>query len=266
MKTQVNGITLAYGDEGKGTPVVFLHAFPLNRAMWEPQHALADRYRVIAVDLRGHGESDAPLWRCTLDLYAADVIALLDHLNIRQAVFVGLSMGGYLIFSLYRRYRDRVAGLVLADTRAEADTPDRKVWRFQLAQRVWTQGPQAVVEDMFPKLLAPATYQSQPSVAEKVRGMIMRAPVSGIVGDLMAIEDRPDAGAGLTSIACPTLVVVGEQDALTSVEENRRIAEAIPGAAFVRIPAAGHLSNMENPEAFNRALRSFLDGLGRKRG
>lgn len=264
MKTQINGITLAYGDEGTGTPLVFLHAFPLNRTMWAPQRPLAGRYRVIPVDLRGHGESDAPLWRCTLDLYAADVIALLDHLNIRQAVFVGLSMGGYLLFSLYRRYRDRVAGLVLADTRAEADTPDRKVWRFQLAQRVWKQGPQAVVEDMFPKLLAPATYQAKPAVAEQVRGMILHAPVSGIVGDLMAIEDRPDAVPLLRSITCPTLVLVGEQDALTSVEENRRIAEAIPGAGFHAIPAAGHLSNMEHPEAFNRELERFLEELGRK--
>ncbi len=266
MKTQVNGITLAYGDEGQGMPLVLLHAFPLNRAMWEPQQALADRYRVIPVDLRGHGESDAPLWRCTLDLYAADVIALLDHLNIRQAVFVGLSMGGYLSFALWRQYRDRVAGLVLADTRAEADTPDRKAWRFQLAQRVWKEGPQAAADEMVPKLLAPATYQTKPAVAEKVRGMIMHAPVSGIVGDLMAIEDRPDAVTLLPGIACPTLVLVGEQDALTSVEENTRIAEAIPGARLQVIPAAGHMSNMEQPDIFNSALRSFLERIEKSRG
>jgi 3-oxoadipate enol-lactonase len=261
MKASIHNITLAYTDQGAGTPLVFLHAFPLNRAMWEPQHALADRHRVLTIDLRGHGESDAPAWRYTMDLFASDVIALLDHLNIRQAVFVGLSMGGYLIFSLYRQYRDRVQGLVLADTRAEADTPERKTWRFQLAQRVSREGAKVVVEEMLPKLLAPNTYQSKPALVETLRSMILSAPVSGIVGDLMAIEDRPDAVALLKHIACPALVLVGEQDALTSVEENKRIAEAIPGARFKVLPSAGHMSNLEQPEAFNAAVRSFLETL-----
>jgi 3-oxoadipate enol-lactonase len=264
VKASIHGITLAYTDQGSGTPVVFLHAFPFTRAMWEPQLALADRYRVITVDLRGHGESDAPAWRYTMDLFAADVIALLDHLKIRQAVFVGLSMGGYLIFSLVRQYPDRVLGLVLADTRAEADTPERRTWRFQLAQRAAKEGAKAVADDMFPKLLAPGTYQQKPAVAERVKRLVLSAPVSGIVGDLMAIEDRPDSVALLKSIACPTLVLVGEQDALTSVEENKRIAEAIPGARFQVIPDAGHMSNLEQPEAFNAALRRFLEGLGKK--
>lgn len=262
MKTEVNGITLAYSDEGKGAHVVFLHAFPFNRTMWESQvRGLADRFRVITIDLRGHGESDAPLWRYSMDLFADDVVGLLDYLSIRQAVIVGLSMGGYLIFALYRRYAGRVKALVLADTRAEADTPERKTWRFQLAQRVSKEGPKAVVQEMLPNLLAPVTHQTKPAVVEQVRAIIMSAPISGIVGDLMAIEDRPDSVPLLKSITCPTLVLVGDQDALTSVAENKTIADSIPGAQFQVIPSAGHMSNLEQPEAFNAAVRAFLEGL-----
>ncbi|MDH4098590.1 MAG: alpha/beta fold hydrolase, partial [Nitrospira sp.] len=125
VNIQVNGITLAYGDRGTGLPIVFLHAFPLNRTMWAAQEeSLSSQFRVIAVDLRGHGESDAPLWSYSLDQAADDVCGLLDHLAIRQAVFVGLSMGGYILFAFYRKHADRVKGLVLADTRAQADSPE----------------------------------------------------------------------------------------------------------------------------------------------
>jgi pimeloyl-ACP methyl ester carboxylesterase len=262
VKARINGLDLAYTDQGQGTPVVFLHAFPFNRAMWEPQLALADHHRVITIDLRSHGESDAgqriPI---LMDLFAEDVIALLDHLTIRQAVFVGLSMGGYLIFSLYRRAPARAQGLVLADTRADADALERKSWRVQLAQRVAKEGAKAVVEEMLPKLLAPSTYQDKPALVETIRSMMLSAPVSGIVGDLMAIKDRPDSVTLLKSITCPTLVLVGEQDALTGVAENRLIAESIPGARFEVIPSAGHMSNLEQPEAFNAAVRSFLETL-----
>lgn len=135
MQATINGITLAYSDTGSGLPIVFLHAFPLNRTMWAGQEStLSSHHRVITVDLRGHGESDAPLWHYTLDQAADDVRALLDHLSIRQALFVGLSMGGYILFAFYRRYADRVKGMVLADTRAQADQPEGKAGRFQMAQ------------------------------------------------------------------------------------------------------------------------------------
>ena len=135
MKTQINGITIAYSDRGTGLPIVFLHAFPLNRTMWAPQEeGLCSQFRVITIDLRGHGESDAPLWRYTLEQSADDVNALLDHLAIQQALFVGLSMGGYILFAFYRKYAARVKGLILADTRAQADTAEGKDGRFQMAQ------------------------------------------------------------------------------------------------------------------------------------
>jgi pimeloyl-ACP methyl ester carboxylesterase len=264
MKAQVNGIQLAYTDDGRGLPLVFLHAFPFNRTMWEPQRArLAGRFRVITVDLRGHGESDAPLWRYTLDLFADDLKALLDHLAIPQAVLIGLSMGGYLLFACYRKFPERITGLVFCDTRAEADKPEAAAWRYALAQKVSRQGPSAVAEEMGPKLLAPMSYQTKPDLARQVRAISDGAPMSGIVGDLMAMAERPDSIPLLKHIACPTLVLVGEHDALTSVEENKRIADGIVGARFQVIPEAGHLSNLEQPEIFSDAVLNFAVSLGK---
>jgi len=145
VKVHVNGIDLAYSDEGQGHPIVFLHAFPLNRTMWDPQvAAFKDQYRIITIDLRGHGKSEAPMWRYTLELFADDVIALLKHLNIPEATFVGLSMGGYILFSLYRKYPEYVQTLVFADTRAQADTPEGKATRFSMAQVAYRRGASAI--------------------------------------------------------------------------------------------------------------------------
>jgi len=144
VKIHVNGITIAYNDRGTGLPIIFLHAFPLNRTMWAQQEeALSSQFRVVTIDLRGHGESDAPLWRYTLKQSADDVNALLNHLSIPQAVFAGLSMGGYILFAFYRKYAARVKGLILADTRAQADTAEGKEGRFQMAQIVYKKGPSA---------------------------------------------------------------------------------------------------------------------------
>jgi pimeloyl-ACP methyl ester carboxylesterase len=260
MKAQINGITLAYDDRGTGLPLVFLHAFPFNRTMWEPQlKGLSDQFRVITVDLRGHGESDAPLWHYTMDQFADDVKGLLDHLAIEQATLAGLSMGGYLSFAFYRKYPERIKALVFADTRAEADKPETVAWRFNLAQRVYKEGARAVADEMGPKLLSPKTYQTKPDLVALVRTISLSTPTSGALGDLMALAERPDSTQLLGRIACPTLVLVGQDDVLTTVEENRRIAEGIRGARLEVIPAAGHLSNLEQPELFNRAVRSFLE-------
>ena len=156
MKAHVNNIDLAYSDEGQGAPVIFLHAFPLNRTTWAPQVAgLSDRYRVITIDLRGHGESDAPMWRYTVDQFAEDVNGLLEHLGIARATFVGLSMGGYILFALYRKYPDIFHSLVLADTRATADTPEAKAARFSMAQIAYRRGASSIADLMLPKLLSP---------------------------------------------------------------------------------------------------------------
>lgn len=258
MKIQANGITLGYSDSGKGLPLVFLHAFPFNRTMWAQQEeALSTQFRVITIDLRGHGESDAPAWRYSLEQYAVDVKELLTQLDVPRAVFIGLSMGGYLEFALYRQFRDAILGLVFADTRAEADRPEQVQWRFDLAQRTATVGPSAVIDEMLPRLLAPSSYGQRPALVAQVSSIMAAAPVTGIVGDLTALAERPDSTGLLSSIDVPTLVVVGEDDVLTPPADARRIADGIPGARLVTISDAGHLSNMEQPALFNRALEEF---------
>jgi len=261
MIHQVNGIRLGYSDRGAGLPLVFLHAFPFNRTMWADQEALSSRFRIITVDLRGHGESDAPAWRYSLEQYAADVHALLGLLGVSQAAFVGLSMGGYLEFTLCRHCPDLILGLVFSDTRAEADRPEQVKWRFDLAQRAAAVGPSAVIDDMLPKLLSPGAYRRRPDLVERVKSIQAAAPVHGIVGDLTAMAERPDSTDLLASIRVPTLVIVGEDDVLTPPADAERIARGISGARMVTIPDAGHMSNMEQPDRFNRALTEFASGL-----
>lgn len=216
MHTQVNGISIAYSDEGTGLPIVFLHAFPLNRTMWATQEeALSSQFRIITIDLRGHGESDAPLWRYTLDQSADDVSTLLDHLGIQRALFVGLSMGGYILFAFYRKYAARVKGLVLADTRAQADTAEGRDGRFLMAQTAYKKGPPAIADLMIPKLLSPQTIETRPDLVQQMRAMIEINQISGIAGDLMAMAERPDSVPLLSQITCPTQIIVGELDQAT---------------------------------------------------
>lgn len=258
MHTTINGITLAYSDTGSGLPVVFLHAFPLNRTMWAGQEAaLSSHHRVITVDLRGHGESDAPLWHYHLDQAADDVRALLDHLSVQQALFVGLSMGGYILLAFYRKYADRVKGMVLADTKAQADTPDGKAGRFQMAQIAYKQGPSAIADLMIPKLLSPATIQTRPEIVRHVRTMIEGNQISGIAGDLMAMEERPDSVPFLRQIACPTRIIVGELDQATPPADAKLMAGQIPNAKLAIIPNAAHLANLERPDEFTKIVSEF---------
>jgi 3-oxoadipate enol-lactonase len=257
VRTQINGITLGYDDQGDGSPIVFLHAFPLNRTMWaEQSDALASQFRIITVDLRGHGESDAPLWHYRLDQAADDVRSLLDHLAIPQALFVGLSMGGYILFAFYRKYAARVKGLILADTRAQADTAEGIQGRFQMAQIACQQGPVAIADIMVPKLLSPATIQTRPEIVRKVRAMIEGNQISGIAGDLMAMAERPDSLSLLRQITCPTQIIVGELDQATPPSDARLMADQIPQAGLTIIPGAAHLANMEQADLFTETVRS----------
>jgi pimeloyl-ACP methyl ester carboxylesterase len=259
VQTKINGMTLAFNDRGTGFPIVFLHAFPLNRTMWAKQEdALSSQCRVITIDLRGHGESDAPLWHYSLDQAADDVHGLLDYLSIRQAVFVGLSMGGYILFAFHRKFADRVKGMVLADTRAQADTDEGKQVRFEMAQIAYKQGARAIADMMIPKLLSPATIQTRPELVQHVRTMIEGNQVSGIAGDLMAMAERPDSIPLLRRITCPAQIIVGELDLPTPPSDATLMAHRIPNAHLAIIPGAAHLSNLERPDLFNETVRSFV--------
>jgi pimeloyl-ACP methyl ester carboxylesterase len=262
MPVNINGTRIAYSDNGGGMSLVFLHAFPLNRTMWGPQEKqLSRRFRIVTVDLRGHGESDAPLWHYSLEQYADDVNGLLDHLAIERAVLIGLSMGGYVNFAFYRKYARRVRALVLADTRAAADSAEARTGRFNLAQTAYRKGAEAVAETMLPKLLGATSIAKRPGIVRQVRHMIETCEVSGIVVDSVAMAERPDSMSLLALITCPTLVLVGEEDATTPPSEAGLMAQAIPGARLSIIPGAGHLSSLEQPDLFNREVEQFVEKL-----
>jgi pimeloyl-ACP methyl ester carboxylesterase len=255
---------LAYDDYGPGPVVVLLHGFPLSRKIWSAQEtSVGSIYRVIAPDLRGHGESAAPEGVYTMDAMAGDVIELLDALQIKEPVVLGgLSMGGYVAFALMARYPQRFRALMLIDTRAAADTPEAARNRQELAQTVESTGNTSpVVLGMLPKLFSEETRQHRADLIPPVRATMERVSPRAIAGALRGMAQRPDRLAGLASIAVPTLVMVGAHDAITPVEESKRMAEALPNAELVIVPNAGHLAPLENAEAANAAILTFLDRL-----
>ncbi len=248
---------------GAGTPVLLVHAFPLRAQMWEPQmESLGDRWRFIAPDLMGFGGSHAPEDAAgySVDSFAGDLKAVLDELGIDRVVLVGLSLGGYVALAFLRKYRSAVTALVLADTRAEADAPENIAKRTSQQGIVREQGIGALTEGLIGALLGEPTREKKPDVVETVRGL-MENPAAGYAGALEAMKGRPDSTPDLTSIDVPTLIVVGENDTLTPPELSRKMHEHIGASRLVVIPEAGHLSNLEAPEAFNGALAEFLSSL-----
>jgi 3-oxoadipate enol-lactonase len=261
MRATINNVQLAYDDHGVGLPVVFLHAFPLNRRMWEGElTALLGeaRYRLVALDWRGFGESEITNEISTMELFADDVAGLMDVLGMQNAVLCGLSMGGYAAFAFLRKYPQRVGGLILADTRPGADTPEAQANRENVARIAETQGTGAIADLQVPRLLSEYTRQQHPDVEARVRQLIDEATPRGIAAASRGMAQRADSTDLLAGITCPTLVIVGEQDALTPPTVAQDYASRIPGAQYVVIPQAGHLSNLEQPEVFLLAISGFL--------
>ena len=263
VRHDVGGVALAVDTRGDGPALLFVHGFPLDHSMWAHQVATLARWRRIAPDLRGAGVSDAPDGGYSVATYADDLVRLLDRLHIEHAVVAGHSMGGYIAFEMLRRHRSRVTGLILVDTRAEADSAEARKGREGMMEVARTQGAAAVAERMVPRLLGRSTQQTQPNVVEQVKAMIGRTPVPGIVGALGAMRDRPDSTPLLATIDVPTLVVVGAEDELVPPATSRAMAAAIPSAAMRTIPGAGHLAPLEAPTAVTRVIAEFLEALPR---
>jgi 3-oxoadipate enol-lactonase len=265
MKINVRGLPMSYEDSGvhspspSPSPLLLIHGFPLDRTLWAEQvRSLADVARVIAPDLRGFGESGMPPGTVTIDTYADDLLGLLEALDIQRADIAGLSMGGYIALAFYRRNPAYVHGLILADTKAGPDSPEGKRGRDDSIVLARTQGSGAVGDKMLPKMLTPKTVTERAEVATAVRAMMARQPVAGVVAALEAMRDRPDSTPILGEIKAPTLIVTGAEDVLISAGEAEALREAIHGARLVSIPGAGHLANLDQPGAFNEALRVFL--------
>jgi 3-oxoadipate enol-lactonase len=262
QRLTVNGVSLAVEVRGEGPAVLFIHGYPLDRSIWTHQTAALDGWSRIAPDLRGMGQSDAPDLGYSMETYAGDLAALLDLLGADQVVLVGHSMGGYIAFEFLRRWRNRVRGLVLIDTRAEADSQEGRKGRDAAAATARDQGAAAIAEAALPKMLGASTLTGEPATVERVRTMMAETPVSGIVGALGAMRDRPDSTSMLADLAgVPTLVIVGDEDELTPAAQARAMADAIPGASLVVIRSAGHLPTMERPVETTDALVAFLEAL-----
>ncbi|MGB9376457.1 MAG: alpha/beta hydrolase [Mycobacteriales bacterium] len=254
-------VELAYREAGTGLPLVLLHAFPLSSAMWLSQReGLSQRCRVITPDLRGFGGSDLGTDEPSLQASAADVVALLDRLELDQVVLGGLSMGGYTALALLRHHGDRVRGLILADTKASADAEQGRANRERIAQQVLTEtAPAVLIDEVLPTLVGPTTVEERPEVSGRVRALVLAAPPAAVAWAQRAMAVRPDSFDVLRSCSVPALVVRGEEDVLSSASDAQAMVEALGDAALVTIPAAGHLSAVEDPDAFNRSIADFLD-------
>jgi len=243
--------------------LVLLHAFPLSARLWEPQFALADAgWRVVMPQFRGFDCStpDGADVR-SIDDYAGDVADLMQTLELERAVIGGLSLGGYVALALYRQAPSRFQALVLADTRAEADSAEARANRTRLIDLVRTRGVAAVADEMVPALLGATTRATRPDLVERVRALILGNPPSAIEGALTAMMARSDSTSLLPSITVPTLVLVGEEDVLTPPALSTAMVSRLPSAELVVLPQAGHLSSLEQPDAFNAGLLGFFERL-----
>lgn len=261
MKLEAAGFQMGFEDTGRGPGVLFLHGYPLGRKLWRPQlEQLLWTIRVLAPDLRGHGDTDAPAGPYTMARLADDVVAFLDAREAHEPVVVcGLSMGGYVALELAARHPKRVAGLMLTATRASADTPEGRAGRDSQAQLVREKGMAAVAETMLPKLFAPKNLKAQSGNVDYVRRMMLAAKPEGIVEILGGIRDRRDFLPELARLAVPTLIVHGADDVLIPKSEAEAMHRAIRGSRFELVQGAGHLPNLEQPLAFNKLVKGFVD-------
>lgn len=261
MKTTVNGNTLHFVEIGppSGTPVIFIHGFPFSHEMWRPQlETLPPNVRAIAYDVRGHGASDVGDGQYTIELYVDDLIGLMDALGIDWAVLCGLSMGGYIALRTVERHHDRVSGLVLADTKSEADGNEAKVKRTASLKFLKSEGAAAFADNFVKAVFWEESFVRSPQAVQRIKTIIAANSVLGIGGALLALAARTDTTGILPSINVPTLILAGEHDALTPVDLAKAMNEKIKESELHLLPESGHMSNMENPAAFNEALWAFL--------
>jgi 3-oxoadipate enol-lactonase len=251
---------ISYEILGDGPPVVLLHPFPANHELWLPDgQQLASRYRVILPDLRGHGDSGVGEGPATMPKHAADISRVLDDAKVGRAPFAGVSIGGYVMFEFWRRNRDRVSALALIDTKAAPDTPEGRAGRLQSAADVLERGVEPFIESMLPKLLGETTRRARPDLVEGARKMMLKMSPEDISLVLKGMADRPDSVPTLKTVNVPTLILVGDEDTLTTAADAELMKQNISGSQMKVIPKAGHYAVWEQSEETGKALRQFLD-------
>jgi 3-oxoadipate enol-lactonase len=254
-----------YEVRGTGPPVVLLHPFPCDHEFWNPAAAALDsRYRLILPDLRGHGDSEIGEGAALMQKHASDIARVLDTAGVGKAVFVGCSIGGYILFEIWRRFRERVAALALCDTRPQADTAEARANRLRAAAAVLEQGTEPFLDSMIPKLMGRTTVATRPDLVDGAQAMMRRMSAEDINLVQRGMAERSDSVADLKTINVPTLIVIGEEDVLSTVADGELMQQNIAGSVLKVIPKAGHYAPWEQPEAVGMVLRQFLDSVHSK--
>ena len=259
MRTiDLGGFEIAYAEKGQGPAVLFLHAFPLNLAMWDGLDVLAGRHRIVRFDARGFGGSEPGDAMLTMDRIADDAALLIEKLRLGPVVLAGCSMGGYAAFAFVRRHPSLLRGLILSNTRTSSDTPEARKGRGDLAARVMKEGARAALDFFLPRIVGETTKSARADVVAKVKDLILATSPQGISDGLYGLAARPDSASTLREISVPTLVVVGEEDGITPVADAETMQRGIKGAELAVIPKSGHLSAMETPAEFSLVVAKFL--------
>ena len=254
-----NDARISYEVIGSGPDVVLLHAFPANREMWRPMaEMMADRYRLIMPDLRGHGESELGNGVATMEKHAEDLRLVCVDADVNKAVFAGVSIGGYILFEFWRRHRARVRALVMANTRASADTEEGRKTRLQSVDDVMRFGPEPFVEKMLEKVIGETTRRNRPDIVGSARHMMLQMPARAIAEVQRGMAARPDSVATLPTIDVPALVIASDEDGTTPLKEAEIMRQGVRGAEMKVISRVGHYAVFERPDAVYELMAPFL--------
>jgi len=261
IRLQVNNIIISYSDEGpeEAPVVIFIHGFPFNKSMWRTQaEALKENYRVIAYDVRGHGNSDAGHEDFSIDLFTNDLISFMDKLQLNKVILCGLSMGGYIALNAVEKHPHSIDALILCDTQCAADTPEGKEKRRKVIESIRKNGVEQYAGESIKHLFAPESLTTKEKEVAVIREMILNTSSQTLCNTLLALSERKETCKKLFAIEIPVLLLVGKEDKITPPAAAQFMHENIPGSALSIIEHAGHVSNLENPAEFNLQLENFL--------
>lgn len=264
----LNNLSVCYTDEGKDNDltIIFIHGFPLDKSMWyEQRTALRDKYRVITYDIRGFGGSGVGKDEFSIRLFASDLLQLMNALRLEKVVLCGLSMGGYIALNAMEMFSDRIVGLILCDTQCAGDSADAKKNRLKTIEMVQNNGLELYADQTLSSLFYSETMDKKSKEIISARAVIENNSIDVVCNTLLALADRDDMCNTLYHIQIPTLILVGEEDTITPVEKAELIHSKISGSTLYKIGHAGHLSNIDNPEVFNRHISLFLKGVVKQR-
>jgi 3-oxoadipate enol-lactonase len=263
----INNLTASYSDHGPDDApvIIFIHGFPLNKSMWNMQvEALKDNYRVIAYDIRGHGNSDPGIDDFFIELFVHDLLRFMEKLRIQKSILCGLSLGGYIALNAVLKYPDRFDGLILNDTQCIADTPEIKENRCTAIIRIKEKGVEQYADESIKKLFSPESFIKKKNAIAEVKEMIINTPKQTLCNTLHALAERKETCTRLQEINIPVLIMVGKEDKITPIAAAQQMHEKLSNSKLEIIQHAGHLSNLENPIAFNTHLVKFLELVGKK--